>query len=117
MLALLHIPSGQLVKLSFTTSNAKLPVVDLEFVYKNEFYRGDIKYSFAVWLEKLQAKIIADAMPSYEAFIKHNPMFKNADTVLAEFAIIQLDDTSGYPDMSLTNIKVHSEDEFEVVKK
>jgi hypothetical protein len=31
-------------------------------------------------------------------------------------AIIQLDDTSGYPDISLTNIKIHSKDKFEGVK-
>jgi hypothetical protein len=118
MLALLHIPSGQLVKLSFTGTGVKPPVVDLEFIYKNEFYRGDVKYSFSVWLEKLQAKIIADAMPSYDAFIKQNPMLKNADTVHAEFAIVEIDQATGYPNMSLENVKIHTKEEFkETVQK
>ena len=117
MLALLHIPSGQLVKFSFTGIGVKPPVVDLEFIYKNEFYRGEIKYSFAIWLEKLQAKIIAEAMPSHAAFLKQNPMLKNSDVVHAEFSIVEIAEAVGYSNMSLENIKIHTADDFKGVVK
>lgn len=97
MLALLHAPSGQIVKLPYATG--KPPSIDLEFVYKFEFYKGMTKHGFSAWLEKLQAKIIAESMLSKDIFLKANPMFKGAEVFMIEFELVRIDEPTGYPKM------------------
>lgn len=105
MLALLHIPSGSFIR--FCHSTIKMPVTDLEFAYKFEFYRGLTKYPFKAWLEKTQAKIVANSVGNKESFYQANPFLKNVDVFLAEFEVVLVDESKGLPvfDLDISTIK------------
>lgn len=90
MLALLHVPTGNIIRFHYQI--IKQPMVDLEFVWKFEFYRGVTQYPFKAWLEKAQAKIIADAMVNKEQFFRLNPFLKDTDVFMSEFEIVELTD-------------------------
>lgn len=105
MLALLHIPSGTLIRFHYST--LKDPIVDLEFAYKFEYYRKAMAYPFKSWLEKIQAKIVSESLVNMEQFYKLNPSLRGQDVFMSEFTVVEIkEQMKNQPEMDLHGLAI-----------